>query len=120
MRHAGIARRQGPPVLDFFFLLFREGRIWRGRSVRTGHVSASKTAEGAVRNLAMAIDAEIDMATSDGLSVQQWYESQKPDDEKYVAMFWGAIARKNPDYRKKSRIHNGVAVLRAVVVKAAA
>ncbi len=120
MRHAGIARRRGPPVLDFFFLIFREGRIWRGRSVRTGHVSASKTPEGAVKNLALAIDAEIDMATSDGLTVQQWYGSQKPDHEKYVAMFWDALARKNPDYRKKSRVHDGDAILRAVVVKAAA
>jgi hypothetical protein len=105
-------------VLDFFFLIFREGRIWRGRSVRTGHVSASRTPAGAVKNLALAIDAEIAMATSDGLTVQQWYELQKPDDEKYIAMFWKAIARRNPDYRKKSRGQN--AVVRAVVVKAAA
>jgi hypothetical protein len=118
MRHAGIARRRGPPVLDFFFLIFREGRIWRGRSVRTGHVSASKTAAGAVKNLALAIDAEIDMATSDGLTVRQWYERQKPADEKYITMFWEAIARRNPAYRKKSRVHD--AVMRAVVVKAAA
>jgi len=117
MSHARIARRRGPPVLDFFFLIFREGRIWRGRSVRTGHVSASRTPVGAVKNLALAIDAEIEMATGDGATVQQWYDSQKPDDEKYVSMFWDTLARKNPDYRKKSPVHDGSAVMRAIVVK---
>lgn len=119
MPHAGIARRGGPPVLDFFFLIYREGKYWRGRSVRSGHVSASKTSSGAVRNLTLAIDAEIEMATSDGLSVRQWYDSQKPDEPEYVRMFFDAIARKNPE-RKKSPLHDGDAVMRTVVAKAAA
>ena len=117
MRRAGIARRRGPPVLDFFFLVYREGKFWRGRSVHTGHVATSGTPAGAVRNLARAIDAEIDMATADGLTVREWYGSQEPDDTKYVRMFCEAIARKNPN-RTKMPIHD--AVMRAVVVRAAA
>jgi len=106
-------------VLDFFFLVYRDGGVWRGRSVHTGHVSASKTPTGAVRNLTLAIDAEIDMAASDGLTVIEWYESQRPDDPRFVRMFCEAIARKNPD-RKKSRLHDGDAVMRAIVARAAA
>jgi hypothetical protein len=116
--HVRVARRRGPPILDFFFLVYKEGGIWRGRSVHTGHVSASRTAAGAVRNLTLAIDAEIDMATSDGLTVREWYDAQQPDDQKYVRMFFEVIARKNPD-RKRSRLHDGDAVMRAVVAKAA-
>lgn len=119
MPHAGIARRRGPPVLDFFFLIYREGGIWRGRSVRTGHVASSRTPAGAVRNLTLAIDAEIDMAISHGMTVCEWYDSQKPEDQKYVLMFFEAIARKNPD-RKKSLMHGDAAVMRTVVVKTAA
>jgi hypothetical protein len=119
MKQAGIARRKGTPVLDFFFLIYREGSLWRGRSVHTGHVSSSKTPEGAVRNLTLAIDAEIDLAMSDGLTIRQWYDAQKPEDPKHVRMFCEAIARKNPD-RRKSRVHDGDAVLRAVVAEAAA
>ena len=107
------------PVLDFFFLIRQEGEIWLGRSVRTGHVSESRTSSGAVNNLMRAIDVEIEMAAADGLSPRQWYDSQKADDPKYVRMFFDAIARKNPD-RKKSPAHGGDAVLRAVVAKAAA
>jgi hypothetical protein len=106
-------------VLDFFFLIFREGRVWRGRSVQTGHVSASKTASGAVRNLTLAIDAEIEMATTDGMTVREWYDSQKPDEQRYVRMFCEALVLRNPN-RKKSSMHDGDIVMRAVVVKAAA
>jgi hypothetical protein len=117
-KRAGIARRAGVPVLDFFFLVYREGKSWLGRSVRTGHVSESKSFPGAVKNLMRAIDVEIEMAAADGMSVRQWYDSQKPDDPRYVRMFFDAIARKNPD-RTKSPTHGGDAVLRAVVAKAA-
>ncbi len=117
-KRAGIARRGGVPVLDFFFLVYREGKSWLGRSVRTGHVSESMTLPGAVKNLMRAIDVEIEMAAADGLSARQWYDSQKSDDPRYVRMFFDAIARKNPD-RKKSPTHGGGAVLRAVVAKAA-
>jgi hypothetical protein len=117
-RRAGVARRRGMPVLDFFFLVYREGDSWLGRSVRTGHVSESGTFPGAVRNLMRAIDIEIEMAAADGIAVQDWYDSQQPDDPKFVRMFFDAIARKNPD-RKRSPTHGGDAVLRAVVAKAA-
>lgn len=106
------------PVLDFFFLVYREGKSWLGRSVRTGHVSESKSFPGAVKNLMRAIDVEIEIAAADGMSVRQWYDSQKPDDPRYVRMFFDAIARKNPD-RTKTPTHGGDAVLRAVVARAA-
>ncbi len=119
MVHAGVARRGGVPVLDFFFLIYQDGESWIGRSVRTGHVSESRTAEGAVRNLTRAIDVEIGIVASAGIGVEQWYDSQKDDDPKYVRMFFDAIARGDPR-RQDSPSQDGRAVLRAVVARAAA
>ncbi|HEX5137521.1 MAG TPA: hypothetical protein VFY93_11145 [Planctomycetota bacterium] len=119
MRHAMVARGSRLPVLDFFYLICREGEAWFGRSVRTGHVSESSTFDGAVRNLTLAIAAEIEAAVADGHSVGEWYAAQRPEDERHVGMFLEAIAPKNPN-RKKSRTRGKVAVLRAIVAKAAA
>jgi hypothetical protein len=119
MAHAGVARRSGVPVLDFFFLICQEGERWVGRSVRTGHVSESRTFPGAVRNLMRAIDVEIEMAAEDGLVPRQWYALQQAADPEHVRMFFDAIARRNPE-RKRTPAHGGDAVLLAVVAKAAA
>lgn len=119
MLHPGVVRRSAVPVLDFFFLIYQEGESWIGRSVRSGHVSESRTAEGAVRNLTRAIDVEIGIATSAGIGLEQWYDSQRDDDSKFVRMFFDAIARADP-HREDAPAQDGRVVLRAVVARTAA
>jgi hypothetical protein len=118
MLQARLARRDGVPILDLFFLIYQEGDSWIGRSVRTGHVSESRTADGAVRNLTKAIDAEIGIIAATGIGLEQWYDSQKDDDPRYVRMFFDAIARGDP-LREDCPAQDGRAVLRAVVARAA-
>lgn len=119
MARASVARRHSVPVLDFLFLIYRDGKSWIGRSILTSHVSESRTAEGAVDCLAAAIDAAIHVAKEYGFSAQQWYEAQRPDEPKYVRMFLDVIGRRNPD-RRKARAPSGAFVLNAAVAKRAA
>lgn len=119
MARASVVRRKSVPVLDFLFLVYRDGKSWIGRSILTRHVSESRTAEGAVRCLTAAIDAAIDIAKEYGFSAQEWYAAQEPDETKYVRMFLDAIGRRNPD-RRKAKAPSGAFVLNAAVAKRAA
>jgi hypothetical protein len=119
MARASVARRHSVPVLDFLFLVYRDGKSWIGRSVLTGHVSESRTFDGAVDCLTSAIDASIHLAQEYGFSADQWYSAQKPDDMKYVRMFLETISHRNPD-RRKAKAPSGAFVLNAAVAKRAA
>lgn len=119
MARTGVARRSSLPVLDFLFLIYRDGKSWIGRSILTGHVSESRTFDGAVDCLARAIDAAIHVAQAYGFSVTQWYEAQRPDEMKFVRMFLDVIGHRNPD-RRKAKAPSGAFVLNATVARKAA
>ena len=119
MARASVARRKTVPVFDFLFLVYRDGGSWIGRSMLTGHVSESRTCDGAVKCLAHSIDAAIHIAQEYGFSAEQWYRAQKPDDMKYVRMFIEAISRRSPDHRK-AKAPSGAFVLNAAVATGAA
>ena len=119
MARASVARRHSVPVLDFLFLVYKDGKSWIGRSVLTGHVSESRTSDGAVDCLTRAIDAAIHVARGYGFSASQWYAAQKPDEMKYVRMFLDTIGHRNPD-RRKAKAPSGAFVLNAAVAKKAA
>ncbi|MGQ0798031.1 MAG: hypothetical protein ACT4OI_09270 [Methanobacteriota archaeon] len=114
-----MARRKTVPVLDFLFLVYRDGGSWIGRSVLTGHVSESRTFEGAVDCLTRAIDATIHLAQECGFSADEWYAAQEPDDMKYIRMFLETISHRNPD-RRKAKAPSGAFVINAAVAKRAA
>jgi hypothetical protein len=119
MTSTDVARRKTVPVLDFCFLVYRDGESWIGRSVLTGHVSESRTFDGAVDCLTQSIDAAIHVAHEHGFSADKWYAAQKPDDIKFVRMFLETIGHRNPD-RRKAKAPSGAFVLNAAVAKRAA
>ena len=88
---AEVAWRAGVPVLTFYFLIHRVGRMWAARSMLTGHVAESATASGAFENLTKAIDAAIDMADRRGITAEQWYRAQQPAELEYLVMFIAAV-----------------------------
>jgi hypothetical protein len=63
------------------------GTTWKARSVLTGHTAEGRTATKAVHNLGRAIDAALYAAGRMGLSVREWFESQRPDDPEYLEAF---------------------------------
>jgi hypothetical protein len=119
MARATLATRAGLPVLDFLFLVYRDGKSWIGRSILTGHVSEARTGNRAVECLTGAIDAAIHVAREHGFSAEQWYAAQKPDDSKFIRMFLDAISRRDPD-RRKTKAPSGRFVLNAAVARKAA
>ncbi len=78
-------------TLSFAFLVYPEsgslGRIWRARSVLTGHIAEGRTPGRAIDNLKRAIDAAMYAARRMGMTARQWHESQKPDDPTYLEAF---------------------------------
>lgn len=117
--HAGIARRDGVPTLDFLFLVYQDGGDWVGRSIRSGHVSESSTFRGAVDGLTAAIDEAINVAKNRGFSAEQWYAAQQLDEIKYVRMFLDVIGHENPE-RQRTKAPSGSFFLNASVAKVAA
>ncbi|MFI5402837.1 MAG: hypothetical protein ACHQ1G_07875 [Planctomycetota bacterium] len=79
-------------VLKFAILTYREeskrwGVSWTARCVLTGGIAEGTTEERAIENLRRGIDAAIWMAAKFGMSPREWYETQEPDEPKYLAAF---------------------------------
>lgn len=119
MARATVARRHSVPVLDFLFLVYKDGKSWIGRSILTSHVSESRTVDGAIGCLTSAIDASIHIAQEHGFSARQWYAAQRPDDMRYVRMFLDVIGHRDPE-RRKAKAPSGAFVLNATVARRAA
>ena len=120
---AGVAARDGIPVLNFFFLVHRiEGHrieeMWAARSVLTGHVAESKSEDGAIDNLSRAIDVAIEIAERHGHSAEQWYAAQQPAESEYLQEFISAVSRPRVQHRRE-QTPSGRVVIDAQVLGAA-
>ncbi len=105
---AGVARRDGLPVLNFFILVYRCGETWCSQSVFTGDVAESRTEHGALDNLLRSIDLAIEAAEAAGISVEQWHagrEALAPDKD-VLAMFKNLLATNDP-VRERGRAPRG-------------
>ena len=96
---AGIARRDGKPVLDFLILVYRSGTRWTARAIMVGGVSEGESEEAAVANLLTAIDFSIAVCEDKGLSAEDWYSMrrQRMAEKTYIRSFLEVIAKHDPE-----------------------
>lgn len=85
-------------AIPLAFLVYAEesgrlGRVWRARSVLTGHIAEGRTADKAVDNLKRAIDAALYASGRMGLAPQDWLDAQRPDDPEHLESFARIVSR---------------------------
>lgn len=76
-------------VFHFAVLVYQEeiapGRsLWFARSVTTSDLGFAETARQAIDDVVEAIDISIRVATSRGMSLAQWLETQRPDNPRWI------------------------------------
>ncbi len=87
MEHA--ADRPEKTVFHFAVLVYPEeiapGRkLWFARSVMTSDLGFADTARQAIEDVVEAIDISIRVATSKGVSLARWLETQRPDNPRWI------------------------------------
>lgn len=87
MEHA--AERHEKTVFHFAVLVYQEeiapGRpVWFARSVMTSDLGFADTEQQAIADVIEAIDISIRVATSRGMSLGSWLETQKPDNPRWI------------------------------------
>jgi hypothetical protein len=79
----------GKTVFHFAVLVYREeiapGRpVWFARSVMTSDLGFGDTERQAIEDVIGAIDLSIRVATSKGMSLPSWLETQRPDNPRWM------------------------------------
>ena len=84
-----VAEARGKTVFHFAVLVYSEeiapGRSqWFARSLTTSDLGFGDTEREAIDDVVGAIDLSIKVATSKGMSLSSWLESQRPDNPRWI------------------------------------